>query len=89
MTSAQGDGIASVSFQCAACGQKASTITLIRPGRTDPRLTPEPHDAPQGISIDNVMRQLEDEGFEKFNTPFDKLMETLAQRSSRHLTRGS
>jgi transaldolase len=32
-----------------------------------------------GISIDNVTRQLEDEGVEKFNKPFDKLMETLAQ----------
>ena len=39
-----------------------------------------------GISIDNVTRQLEDEGVEKFNQPFDKLMETLAQRSPRHLT---
>ena len=42
-----------------------------------------------GISIDNVTRQLEDEGVEKFNKPFDKLMETLAQRSPRHLTRES
>jgi transaldolase len=42
-----------------------------------------------GISIDNVTRQLEDEGVEKFNKPFDKLMETLAQRSQRHLTRAS
>ena len=32
-----------------------------------------------GINIDNVTRQLEDEGVEKFNKPFDKLMETLAQ----------
>jgi transaldolase len=39
-----------------------------------------------GIIIDNVTRQLEDEGVEKFNQPFDKLMETLAQRSPRHLT---
>lgn len=45
---------------------------------------PEP-----GISIDNVTRQLEGEGVEKFNKPFDKLMETLAQRSPRHLTRES
>jgi len=37
-----------------------------------------------GISIDNVTRQLEDEGVEKFNKPFDKLMETLAQRSPRN-----
>jgi transaldolase len=36
-----------------------------------------------GISIDNVTRQLEDEGVEKFNKPFDKLMEILAQRSHR------
>ena len=42
-----------------------------------------------GISIDNVTRQLEDEGVEKFNKPFDKLMETLAQRSPRHLVRES
>ncbi|MEN6426869.1 MAG: transaldolase [Phycisphaerales bacterium] len=42
-----------------------------------------------GISIDKVTQQLEDEGVEKFNKPFDKLMETLAQRSTRHLTRAS
>jgi transaldolase len=36
-----------------------------------------------GISIDEVTRQLEDEGVEKFNQPFDKLMETLAQKSLR------
>jgi transaldolase len=35
-----------------------------------------------GIRIDDVTRQLEDEGVAKFNTPFDKLMETLAQRSA-------
>jgi transaldolase len=40
-----------------------------------------------GISVDNVTRQLEDEGVEKFIKPFDKLMETVAQRSARHLTR--
>jgi transaldolase len=40
-----------------------------------------------GISIDNVTRQLEDEGVEKFIKPFDKLMETVAQRSARHLAR--
>jgi transaldolase len=40
-----------------------------------------------GIGIDHVTRQLEDEGVEKFNQPFDKLMETLAQRSPRQLTR--
>jgi len=40
-----------------------------------------------GIGIDNVTRQLEDEGVEKFIKPFDKLMETVAQRSARQLTR--
>jgi len=39
-----------------------------------------------GISINNVTRQLEDERVEKFSKPFDKLMETLAQRAPRHLT---
>lgn len=34
-----------------------------------------------GINIDRVTQQLEDEGVDKFNKPFDKLMETLAQRS--------
>ena len=34
-----------------------------------------------GIHIDEVTQRLEDEGIAKFNTPFDKLMETLAQRS--------
>ena len=38
-----------------------------------------------GIRIDDVTRQLEDEGVEKFIQPFDKLMATLAQRSLRHL----
>jgi transaldolase len=38
-----------------------------------------------GISIDTVTRQLEDEGVEKFNKPFVKLMEALAQRPPRHL----
>jgi len=32
-----------------------------------------------GINIDNVTQQLEDEGVEKFNKPFDKLMKILAQ----------
>jgi transaldolase len=40
-----------------------------------------------GIDIDQVTRQLEDEGVTKFNKPFDKLMETLEQRTSRHSTR--
>ena len=34
------------------------------------------------ISIDNVTQQLEDEGVEKFNKPFDKLMQTLTQRTA-------
>lgn len=34
-----------------------------------------------GIDIDAVTQQLENEGVEKFNKPFDKLMETLAQRT--------
>ena len=38
-----------------------------------------------GISIAKMTRQLEDEGVEKFNQPFDKLMATLAQRSLQHL----
>lgn len=42
-----------------------------------------------GINLDSVTRQLEDEGVEKFNKPFDKLMETLAQRALRHLVRKS
>jgi transaldolase len=33
------------------------------------------------ISIDTVTQQLEDEGVEKFNKPFDKLMETLKEKS--------
>ena len=33
-----------------------------------------------GIGIDKVTQQLEDEGVEKFNKPFDKLMETLKER---------
>ncbi len=42
-----------------------------------------------GIDIDKVTQQLEDEGVEKFNKPFDKLMETLAQRSPRHSAGGA
>jgi transaldolase len=42
-----------------------------------------------GIDIDKVTQQLEDEGVEKFNKPFDKLMETLAQRSQQHATGGA
>ena len=33
------------------------------------------------IDIDEVTQQLEDEGVEQFNRPFDQLMNTLAQRS--------
>ncbi len=40
-----------------------------------------------GVSIDKVTQQLEDEGVKKFDEPFDKLMETLAKKSSRHLAR--
>ena len=32
-----------------------------------------------GIDMDKVTQQLEQKGVEKFNLPFDKLMETLAQ----------
>jgi transaldolase len=35
-----------------------------------------------GIAIDSVTQRLEDEGVRKFDEPFDKLMEVLAQRSS-------
>jgi hypothetical protein len=38
-----------------------------------------------GIIIDPVMRQLEDEGVEKFNRPLDKLMATPAQIPPWHL----
>ena len=38
-----------------------------------------------GIDIDEVTQQLEDEGIEKFNKPFDKLMETLKQRCTEAL----
>jgi transaldolase len=33
-----------------------------------------------GIRIDKLTQQLEDQGVEKFDQPFDKLMETLAKR---------
>jgi transaldolase len=36
-----------------------------------------------GISLDHVTHQLEDDGVEKFNKPFDKLLQTLASTSSR------
>jgi len=39
-----------------------------------------------GISIDKVTQQLEDQGVEKFNQPFDKLMKTLEETAPRVLT---
>ena len=36
-----------------------------------------------GINIDQATQQLEDEGVEKFNKPFDKLLQTLASPSPR------
>jgi transaldolase len=36
-----------------------------------------------GISLGHVTQQLEDAGVEKFNKPFDKLLQTLASRSPR------
>ena len=42
-----------------------------------------------GIDIERVTQQLEDEGVEKFNKPFDKLMETVAQRPQRHSAGGA
>lgn len=38
-----------------------------------------------GIDIDQVTAQLEQEGVDKFNRPFDKLMETLADERARFL----
>ncbi|MHC4538252.1 MAG: transaldolase family protein [Planctomycetota bacterium] len=35
-----------------------------------------------GINIDKATQQLEDEGVEKFNKPFDKLMEALVKTSA-------
>src|ERR1035438_8607364 len=40
-----------------------------------------------GINIDKVTQQLEDQGVEKFNKPFDNLMNTLVERSDRKSTR--
>jgi transaldolase len=37
-----------------------------------------------GIKIDKVTQQLEDEGVEKFNNPFDQLMATLERTSAAH-----
>lgn len=39
------------------------------------------------INIDHITQQLEDEGVEKFNKPFDTLMQTLEKTSQRHLKR--
>jgi transaldolase len=36
-----------------------------------------------GISLGHVTQQLEDDGVEKFNKPFDTLLQTLASRSPR------
>jgi len=36
-----------------------------------------------GISLGHVTQQLEDDGVEKFNKPFDKLLQALASRSPR------
>ena len=40
-----------------------------------------------GIDIDRVTAQLEEEGVEKFNKPYDSLMETLKQKRSKMLGR--
>ena len=37
-------------FQCGTCDEVAATVTLVDPGQPDPRLTPEPPDAPPGVS---------------------------------------
>ena len=37
-----------------------------------------------GINIDSITQQLEDDGVDKFNKPFDKLIKTLAEFASRH-----
>jgi len=38
-----------------------------------------------GLNIDHLTQQLEDEGVDKFNHPFDKLIETLTQKLPGHL----
>lgn len=40
----------SATYLCGACGNVASTVTLVPPGQPDPRLTPEPPGVPPGIS---------------------------------------
>ena len=42
-----------------------------------------------GIAVDAVTQRLEEDGIEAFNKPFDKLMETLAQKSRRHAASAS
>jgi transaldolase len=32
------------------------------------------------VTVDKITERFEDDGVEKFNKPFDKLMETLAKR---------
>ena len=60
-----------------------------RPNSNKMSRKPAPRLTELNISLDDMTRHLEDEGFSKFNEPFDKLMETLAQRSSPHLARAS
>ena len=62
-------------------------------GDPRPRLEEELHKSREslellgkvGIDIDRVTRQLEEEGVEKFNKPFDSLMETLAEKRDKAL----
>jgi hypothetical protein len=39
----------SATYSCGECGGVASTVTLVMPGRPDPRLTPEPPGVPPGV----------------------------------------
>lgn len=41
-----------------------------------------------GLDIERLTRQLEDEGVEKFNKPFDALMNALSRTSSGHVAKG-
>jgi transaldolase len=64
-------------------------------GRPEPRLEKSPREAREilqhlaelGIDIDAVTQQLEDEGVEKFNKPYDSLLETLRKARSDALAR--
>jgi transaldolase len=64
-------------------------------GRPEPRLEKSPQEAREimqhlaglGIDIDAVTQQLEDEGVEKFNKPYDSLMETLRKARADALAR--